>query len=184
MEAKQLLVIRSAQKLFLKHGYLKVSMSDIAEDLGISRPTLYKSFANKETILDALLTVHSEECRLETEKRLPKATTFAKRLQTVLDIWVIDPFAMAIENENGRDLMSNGPVYSPLVFDRTYKLIQDEIYKILLEDFPAQSPISAKDLAQTLSFAIKGIKSSATSVAEMKKLMKGIMLLTRAFVGE
>ncbi len=43
----------AARALFLDHGYSKVSTSEIAEALGISKKTLYKEFENKEEILRA-----------------------------------------------------------------------------------------------------------------------------------
>ncbi len=182
MDNKQAQIIRSAQRLFLKHGYLKVSMSDIAEELEISRPTLYKSFANKEAVLDGLLTLHAEECRAEVQLRLPKARTFPKKLQTIFDIWVIEPFAMAIGNENGRDLMLNGSTYYPLVFERTYQLIQDELQSVIEGEVDSKSLIPVRDLSQLLSLSVKGLKASAQTEEDLRRLVKGLIVMTTAVI--
>ena len=44
-------IIETAGQLFLEHGYSKVSTSEIAEALGISKKTLYREFETKEEIL-------------------------------------------------------------------------------------------------------------------------------------
>ena len=46
--------MQAAQDMFIERGFEGVSMADIAERLGTSRPTIYGYFASTETILDAL----------------------------------------------------------------------------------------------------------------------------------
>lgn len=44
-------ILETAQRLFLKEGFLNTEMRSIARELGCSRSTLYRHFADKETIL-------------------------------------------------------------------------------------------------------------------------------------
>lgn len=44
-----------ALKLFSQNGYLGTSMSDIAKQLGITKPALYKHYASKQEILDSII---------------------------------------------------------------------------------------------------------------------------------
>lgn len=48
-------IIKSAEERFFRDGYRKVTMDDIAADLGISKKTLYKYFAGKEAIATAVI---------------------------------------------------------------------------------------------------------------------------------
>ncbi|MCF8587399.1 TetR/AcrR family transcriptional regulator [Gordonia sp. HY366] len=53
---KRQLIDHSAQ-LFLRHGYPQVSMADIARAAGVTAPSLYRHFADKQALLyDAVLT--------------------------------------------------------------------------------------------------------------------------------
>ncbi len=63
-------IIDAARELFLEHGYSKVSASEIAQAIGISKKTLYKEFETKEDILRAVV--------------LPKLTESAKQIDTIL----------------------------------------------------------------------------------------------------
>jgi len=47
-------ILNAAQKRMVKFGYRKVTMDEIAGDLGMSKNTIYKSFAGKEEIAKAL----------------------------------------------------------------------------------------------------------------------------------
>lgn len=52
---KKQLVIDTARKLFYKNGYYNTTTNEIAKQAGLSIGTLYSYFADKETILLALL---------------------------------------------------------------------------------------------------------------------------------
>ena len=60
-DERQLQVMEASLKLFLHYGYQKVSLVDIARDLGVSRPTVYQAFPNKEEIFKALVEQRNEE---------------------------------------------------------------------------------------------------------------------------
>ena len=47
--------MQAAALLFVERGFEGVSMADIAQALGVSRPTVYTYFPSPESILDALL---------------------------------------------------------------------------------------------------------------------------------
>lgn len=48
-------VLDAAQKLFLKFGYDKTTVSDIAEEAGISKGAIYLHFRSKDAMMDALV---------------------------------------------------------------------------------------------------------------------------------
>ena len=49
-ERKRLVIVEAASDLFLRHGFLGVSMDDVAALASVSKQTLYKQFANKEAL--------------------------------------------------------------------------------------------------------------------------------------
>lgn len=48
-------ILNGAQKRMIKFGYRKVTMDEIAKDLGMSKNTIYKQFTGKEEIAQALV---------------------------------------------------------------------------------------------------------------------------------
>lgn len=48
-------IMEAALRLFARKGYLGTSMSDIAAQLGITKPALYKHYAAKQEILDRII---------------------------------------------------------------------------------------------------------------------------------
>src|ERR1700733_8461891 len=54
-EALRRTVLQAAAKLFAQRGFGGANLQDIADSLGISRPSLYYYFKSKEEILASLL---------------------------------------------------------------------------------------------------------------------------------
>ena len=48
-------LLDAAQAAFLQFGFRRTTMGDIAQAAGISRPTLYARFANKDEVYAAVL---------------------------------------------------------------------------------------------------------------------------------
>lgn len=48
-------ILRAALELFAQSGYLGTSMSDIAQQLGITKGALYKHYTSKQEILDSIV---------------------------------------------------------------------------------------------------------------------------------
>ena len=48
-------IVRVAEKIFLRSGFNRVSMDDVARELGMSKKTVYSHFESKEELLRAVL---------------------------------------------------------------------------------------------------------------------------------
>ena len=75
----------AARALFLDHGYSKVSTSEIAEAIGISKKTLYKEFENKEEILrNCTLPRMKESAKVIDKIIADEAMAFPDKLRAVM----------------------------------------------------------------------------------------------------
>jgi AcrR family transcriptional regulator len=65
MEPKERIMVK-AEELFLQFGIRSVSMDDIANNLGMSKKTLYQYYADKDELVDAVIDSHvtgiEQEC--------------------------------------------------------------------------------------------------------------------------
>lgn len=101
-------ILDKSYEMFQSYGYLKVTMEEIAQDLGISKKTLYKHFTNKEHVLRDL--VSSVKC--EIEERFEKifsdeSLDFIEKLEKVLD--VIGENIRRMKGHLTQDLIKNHP---------------------------------------------------------------------------
>lgn len=54
-------ILEKAEAMFLQYGIRSVSMDDIATQLGISKKTIYQSFADKDELVDAVMVKEIKE---------------------------------------------------------------------------------------------------------------------------
>jgi AcrR family transcriptional regulator len=73
-EALRPRVVEAARELFFSRGFVRVTADEIAGRLGISKATLYKSFASKEEILRAVVADFLERTLAHIEELLGDAT--------------------------------------------------------------------------------------------------------------
>lgn len=103
-------ILQEALQLFAQKGYMATSMNDIAKQLGITKPALYKHYTSKQAIFDSIIERMNqldEERALKYE--MPEGTIdqmAEKYAQTSLEKikiyseaqflhWTEDPFASA-----------------------------------------------------------------------------------------
>lgn len=64
MEAKERIMVK-AEELFMQYGIRSVSMDDIANNLGMSKKTLYQYYADKDELVEAVIDSHINEIQTE-----------------------------------------------------------------------------------------------------------------------
>src|SRR6201996_4120839 len=80
-------ILDAARRLVLRTGARKLSLSDVATLAGVSRPTIYRYFASKEDLIDALGA--QERRRFDAAMaRAMDGVTGVARLEAAVDVVV------------------------------------------------------------------------------------------------
>ena len=80
-------VLAAATTLFRRYGYRRTSMEDIAKETGVSRPSLYSHFKNKDEVFRSLSVQLHENALSESDRFLsadPKKVPLEERLGSAL----------------------------------------------------------------------------------------------------
>ncbi len=182
MDQKEERIVDAAFDLFYRHGYRKVSMSEIAEACRMSRPTLYASFPNKEAIFDALVRRQEARCEAATQERLPAAKGLAAQLACLFDIWILEPAASVIDSPNGIDMMANCGVYAPDALDAIYGRLESHLESVLSAAMRGKGLMRAGEIAYILRVAATGIKASAEQMPALRQVVAGMITMAVATV--
>jgi AcrR family transcriptional regulator len=75
-------IIQAAQQLFQTHGVEKVTMDDVAREIGKGRSSLYYYYKNKDEILDAAIDVEMKEILQEIIQAVSKVDSFSEKINT------------------------------------------------------------------------------------------------------
>ena len=105
MQTNEERVVEAAWGLFLKYGFSRVTIGDIAKEAGMSRPTLYQCFANKEEVFLALIGAFNTKCFERIEGVLDEGGDFAVMAVKIFEIWTFEPYAMLMGSQEGREFI-------------------------------------------------------------------------------
>jgi AcrR family transcriptional regulator len=180
MDAKERKITDAAQRLYHRHGYRKVTMMDIAAEVGMSRPSLYASFPNKEAIFGALVARHAGEHEEEAARVTAGIRGLRERLEMLFEIWILRPAATVIGSENGADLLANVGVYAPEATAGLYARFERQLREILQPAMAADGDLSAADLAHILMMATRGLKATTGTLEELRRLIRGLITMAVA----
>ena len=76
-------IVRVAERIFLRSGFSRVLMDDLARELGMSKKTLYAHFASKEALLRAVLIQRVSEVDQGMEAIVSAKEAFSAKLAHV-----------------------------------------------------------------------------------------------------
>ena len=74
-------ILRTAQQLFMEHGYRAVSTRQIADGCGLTQPALYHHFADKQDLYVAVMKESLSETQAALERILRRNESVQERLK-------------------------------------------------------------------------------------------------------
>jgi AcrR family transcriptional regulator len=164
-------ILHAAKSVFLKYGYTKTTMHDIAEAAGISRPGLYLIYSKKEEIYNALVESLSQELSKNVEERVLKIDEPLLQLKEVLNIWVIEMYAYLNQSPESKELYETQFSFAKEGMKRSTDLFTTDLEKVL-KNFPSTSfnnNVKPKDVALIISSAVIGFKKNSDTLDELKE---------------
>jgi AcrR family transcriptional regulator len=177
--ARRASLVQAAIGVFLRYGYKKTSMDDLARAAGISRQGLYLHFPNKEELFKAAV-------GFMAQNSLAALRAALARDELPVDERVLGAF-VALKSHIGGHEAPPSQEHMNELFATAVQLVGpviEELDKALVADLARVlqasgvgsqwkgAGLSAKDLARHLQAASHGIKHQTHSVAEYKDRMR------------
>ena len=177
---KQQRVLTAAKAVFLRYGFRRVTMQDIADEVGISRPALYLVFPNKEEVFKAAVLQMANESLALICAGLPRLTSVRSRLAHAFELWTVYPFEIMLKSPDARDLVECGQGFAHETIVQTSAQFEAILVEILAPlKAPAKSiGLSTPQIAHLLATSVHGFKEPAGSVEELRALIDGLLKLT------
>ena len=162
-------IVRAAIGVFLRYGYARTTMRDIAQATGLTRPTLYLTFPDKERIFTAVVEKMIDDKLTEIRGGLQRQKTLETKLRFACNAWAAEGYELVQAHPDAADMFDLGFKSVCAGYDQFGELLAE----ILDEPLGRSSfELSARDAARTIVFAMRGFKDVATSGAEMRNLIE------------
>ncbi|MBI1751757.1 MAG: TetR/AcrR family transcriptional regulator [Acidobacteria bacterium] len=178
-EAKKAKVIQAAEASFLRYGYRRVTMGDIASAAGLSRPALYLHFCNKETIFEAVLRAFMTRAIEDLRAGLAQQGTVEDRLRFAFDVWAVRPFGLLAATPDAKELIDCGFEFAREAINQGTEAFEAELAAILAPRLGSNpgAESQAQDVARILTRAVQGFKQTATSPEDLRTMIHGLLNL-------
>ncbi len=97
-------ILEAALRAFSRYGVKRTSMGDIAQEAGIARQTLYKTFRSKDDILCAYIRAYTEDVVARIEADLAETQGLGAQLDVVFDRMTVAGFDLVRATPNAQDI--------------------------------------------------------------------------------
>jgi AcrR family transcriptional regulator len=179
-------LLDAAAQVFLRYGYKKTTMDEVARAAGLSRPGLYLHFPAKELIFRAAV-AHL------LERALSAAREALRNVKRPLDVRIVEGFVAVHGHTIGRgvsaehlaELIDSANVFAKEDVDRYEQGFRDELIGAIKSGTakprsaaPGMTPTELADLLTLISY---GLKHRAPTLAEYRdRLREAVRLLCRS----
>ena len=177
-DARRAEVLSAAAAVFMRYGYRKASMDDVATAAGLSRQALYLRFASKDDLFGAALE-HVMASSLAEARRLLRDDHRELLPRIVAAFTALHGLHLgdAVAAQHVAELTeAAAKVVGPALLSALDPFVDDVARVLTAEKIagPRDGP-SARDLAATIDAASRGIKHTVGSRAEYEKQMARVV---------
>lgn len=175
-------VLTAAREVFMRYGFKRATMSDLADAAQMSRPALYLIFSSKEEVFRALVTQIFTELLREVREGVSQHEEVADQLTCAFEVWCVRPFEMIQVSPDAKDILESGYEFANEITVQAFADFEHILSDVLrpLVGFQADPPLSTEQLAHILTTAAVGFKESASSAVQIRQLIKGLITIVLA----
>jgi len=181
-DAKELKVLEAAKTMFLRYGFKRVTMGDIADQVGLSRPALYLVFPNKEAIFKGVIERFSKQNVADIKDQLPRCTSLHERLRLVFEIATVRGFEMVQRTPGAEELMECTQGFAREAIDQAYDALADLLGSIIA-DAPQTDRKPLEKMPKVMVLAARSFKENAKDVDELRALLDDMIVMALRSVG-
>lgn len=186
MNKKQERILDIAIDVFTRYGVRRTTMGDIAERAGISRQTLYTSYANKDDILAAAVRHAADKTMAAITCAWQSAEGIGDRLDIYFQRAVVDYFELLRQMPDADDLLTGFSESGAAVIEAA-EARKAEALASQLEPYAGKleaAGMTVTDLADFIQSSSASFKYAARDKAHLKRLLKSLKTSVLTLIGE
>src|ERR1700761_3159660 len=158
-------IVGAATSVFLRYGFARTTMADIAQASGLSRPTLYLTFSDKESVFRAVIEAMIEAKMAQVQAGVSRLPSLGEKLLYACNAWAAEGYELVQAHPDARDMFDLG-------FESVcagYQAFQDVIAAIVRDGAGRSAlDIPSAKLARSIVYALKGFKDIAVDSADLR----------------
>ena len=179
MNENTLKIVSSATVMFMRYGFNKTTVGDIASHAGVARQTVYNAFTGKDDILRAAIRHTAEENMRVVKAAWEAPNSMEKKLTIFLELVPINWFEAISKSPDWADLFDGVHSAASQVLSE-----MDEMWKAALKEMlvaeGAQSPASSVSLEDIVEFFYSSSANAKYGVQDIDHLKRRLATIETA----
>ena len=181
-DSRSALIVTAALGRFMAYGFARVTMDDIAQSAGMSRPALYQFFRNKQQIYEAGATAMREKSLAVMAQVLEQPGSSRARIAAAMGEGVLDMMAQMEATPHGAELISMSTGMPP-GWMAEWRQRKQVLLAPVYEEAGVPEPFSGAVLAEQLSDFVEGMKSRLVDPDARRAALERFLDLQFAAIG-
>jgi len=175
-------VVGAGIRLFFRYGVKRTTMNDLALEAGISRPTLYGAFANKEEVLCAVIRALADRNLAAIEAKVAAMASLSEKLDVAFKQSVLDSFDAINSSSDADDVVSGFNAAGKEEIAKSYERFRALIEKWLIAHASElrSTSLTHRKLSDFIQNAAIGCMYRAKDNAHLKELLISLKVLVLA----
>ena len=170
-------VVEAATDVFLRYGFARTTMGDIAEGAGLSRPALYLVFASKNEVFGAVIERLADDRLAYVRQELPGFSRLDEKVSFACVALGMYGYELMAAHPNAKDLFDLAAAPVRTMYAKFQALIVEIIADAAARSAPPRAP---ELLARIVTFAIRGFRETAVDALDMRRMIDGQVALLLA----
>lgn len=169
-------ILDAAMRIFARYGVKRTSMSDLCEEVGVSRQSLYNRFRNKDDILRGLIERYTDQAILEITQELQGLNRLDQQLDVIFQHMVVTGFDIVRAMPNAQEFFDGVNAVSQEALEQSAERFRAVIAKVLAPHEAAltRAGLSVGGLAD---FIQRAAKAAGTRIQDRDQFISQLRTL-------
>ncbi len=167
----------AAHEIFIRYGYRRTTMGDLAKASEMSRPALYLLYANKEEVFRAVIVRYFNEAKQRAELAVAECSGLSDKLAALMAVWVEDSYAEVAGSPAAGEIYETGHSIAEDLKNQFCDLYASQILSVLMEsDEVDHASLESRGLildrvAELLARSTLGLKREVRDLDQLQTLL-------------
>ncbi len=178
-------IVESAIQLFIRRGYRGTTLSNVANNAGVSRPTLYAAYGDKCALFVAAIDYLSNQSLKTMQDSWDACETPDEHMQVYFEAIIIPAYDV-LQNVNASpDLITGYNDQGRLAVQNALLAQQDALETVFApyQDAIGQAGLSLTDLVRLIVLSAAGLKFNADSRSGLLAALDSLKITTNTILG-
>jgi AcrR family transcriptional regulator len=185
MSSRETELLDAALRVISRYGVRRTTMSDVADEAGVARQTLYNAYAGKQDLLRATIRHFCQQSMRAIEEGICQVDNLSEQFDIYFTHHAVKPFEFLHASPEAKDIVLGLHELASDELDASYEGHRKLLVTMLAphEATITAAGLSLQELSDLVQTATVAAKRNANSMRHLRRLLRSLKVLVLNLVG-